>query len=295
MKIIMHADDYAANMEVSKNILDCIKAGKLYSVSVLANSPHLFEAMEVLEKEGNGVKHSVHFNLAEGRALTGKRAFMLTDGRGMFNISFFKVLMLSFTPKRSALKAQIKAELRAQLDEYLKAVKVPVSAIRIDSHQHYHMIPLVLGCILECVRERKLKIGFIRVPAESLVPLLRHPEVLITCRPINIVKNLVLNFLALADLPYLRPFKKRTAAFMGMALSGEMDKKRVGILLPEYIKIAEKKGLPLEVLAHPGGVKKENTGTLMDPGNKLCREFYTSKNRSMEKNMILGGFSHTEP
>ena len=289
-RVIMHADDYGACAEVSAHILDCIRVGKLYSLSILPNSPYLFESLRLLKKEGGNIHYSIHFNIAEGPALSLKKAALLTDEKGMFNISFFKVLLCSLTPKRKALKSALKAELSAQLKVFLDALEsagIEYDRLRIDSHQHYHMIPLVLETILETARESGREIEFIRIPSESLIPYLRHPKVLFSCRFINLVKNLVLSVLSVADRKMLLPFRGKTAVFTGIMMSGHMDKKRVTGLLPDFCRIAGKRGLPLEILSHPGGVDRQNTGTLMDVDNKGCLDFYTSKGRRIEKQMIM--------
>ena len=279
-RIIYHADDFGANEEVSEHILDCYREGALNSLSVLPNSPCLARCMEMLRPYQEKVAVSIHFNLAEGHCLADPGEVpWLVDERGMFDISFFKVLLLSFTGKRRELKRQIRTEMQAQLERMLPYV----SALRIDSHQHYHMIPVVLKSILEAAGEHK--IAFIRIPAEPITPFLRHPKLYHTYRPINLVKNLVLNVLRLLDEPLLRPYRKKSAVFFGIVLSCEMDLRRVRILMGDFRRIADKRGLPLEVLCHPG--RGRDAGRLMDPQNTLCREFYASENRSMEKETLM--------
>ncbi len=167
--ILFHADDYGANREVSAHILDCYREGALNSLSVLPNGDCLDECMRMLEPYREQVNISIHFNLAEGHCLADPAQVpWLVDERGMFHISFLKVLLLSFGRKRKELKRQIKAEMKAQLARMLPYV----DTVRVDSHQHYHMIPVVLAGILESVREARAdkngkppEITFIRIPA----------------------------------------------------------------------------------------------------------------------------------
>ncbi|MBR4174410.1 MAG: ChbG/HpnK family deacetylase [Lachnospiraceae bacterium] len=296
--MIIHADDYGMNPEASGHILECIDRGGLSGVSVLPNSRYLFPCLKLLNSNDQRIKLNLHFNLAEGSSLTGRS--MLTDEAGMFNLSFLKILILSLTPKRRKMKALIKAEFKAQLRAYEFAVsKAGLSEaafpLRLDSHQHYHMIPLVLECIMEVLKEEKREIGFLRIPAEPLSPFIKNPRIFFSCPLINLVKNLVLNALALLQSRRLAPLKKRTALFFGIMMSGEMDKKRVKTLLPYFKKMADEKKVPIEVLAHPGGISMKNVDKLMDPDNALCREFYTSENRRVEKNMILNLMLYQNP
>lgn len=286
-KIIFHADDFGANREISEHILDCFRDGALNSLSVLPNSPHLAECMALLEPYRKEIAVSIHLNLAEGHCMADKeQVSWLVDERGMFAISFFKVLLLSFTGKKKELKRQLQAEMKAQLQAMLPYVHT----LRLDSHQHYHMIPLVLQSIFAAIEELRQEgnnvpeIMFIRIPAEPILPFIKHPALYRTYRPINLVKNIVLNILNVFDGALLKSYRKKTAVFFGILLSGRMDIQRVSVLRRDFERIAEKKGLPLEILCHPGGVKKLDE--LMDVRNKDCVDFYMSEGRETEKEML---------
>ena len=280
--IIFHADDFGANREVSAHILDCYKEGALRSLSVLPNGRDLDACMQTLEPYRERIKVSIHFNLAEGHCVAAPAEVpLLVDERGMFHISFFKVLLWSFTGKRKELRRQIELEMKAQFARVLPYTK----SVRVDSHQHYHMIPMVLKSILKAVEESGREIEFVRIPAEPLSPFLKHPELWGTFRPINLVKNLVLNVLNLMDVRILKPYRRKSAVFFGILLSGGMDLQRVRRLLPEFQRIADRKKLPLEILCHPGGVQSPES--LMDTGNIDCVRFYTSEGRKTEKEMLM--------
>lgn len=286
-KIIFHADDFGANLEISEHILDCFREGALNSLSVLPNSPHMAECMTLLETYRKDIAVSLHLNLAEGACMAKpEQVPLLVDERGMFSISFFKLLLLSYTPKRKELRKQLQTEMKAQIQSVLPYV----SELRLDSHQHYHMIPIVLASIFEAVRELKQdgvcvpEVSFLRIPAEPIMPFLKHPSLWGSYRPINLVKNMVLNVLNIADRHLLLPYQKKTAVFWGILMSGKMDLKRVQILKKEFLKIADKRNLPLEILCHPGGAEKPDD--LMDVQNQDCVRFYLSDARTIEKEMM---------
>lgn len=286
-KIIFHADDFGANREISEHILDCFREGALNSLSVLPNSPHLAECMDLLEAYRQEIAVSLHLNLAEGLCLAEPESIpFLIDERGMFSISFFKLLLLSYTPKRKDLKRQLQIEMKEQIKKMLPYV----TELRLDSHQHYHMIPIVLDSIFAAIKELKQEgicvpeITFIRIPAEPLLPFLKHPKFWGTYRPINFIKNMVLNVLNRMDRSLLKPYYKKSAVFFGILLSGKMDLERISILKKDFLKIAEKRELPLEILAHPGGVKKPDE--LLDIQNRDCVRFYMDEGRQIEKEML---------
>ena len=280
--IIFHADDYAACPEVSQHILDCKQYGTLNSISILTNSPYFDECMRMVESYADSLKYNIHFNIAEGPCLSNPADIpLLVDERGMFCASFFKILLLSCGKNRNSLKHQLELEFTKQLELLLPYVE----RVRIDSHQHYHMIPAVLDAILSVVNKSGREIEFIRIPAEPILPFLKYLTLYFTYRPVNFVKNIVLNMLNWVDVDRLKPYRTKTAVFFGIVMSGHMDQKRVAKLMPDFCEIAEKKGLPLEVLAHPGSVGSENA--LLDKENAGCKAFYMSSGRQVEREMLL--------
>lgn len=281
MNIMMHADDYGYNIEVSKDILDCAREGTLHGISIMPNSPYFDECMNTLNESGLTLSKTIHFSISEGPCLSDKNALkLLVNEQGMFKLSFFKLLLMSISTKRKELKRELKMELRAQLEKAAAYMDV----INVDSHVHYHMIPLVLKSLLEVVEESGLKIGYIRVPAEPVMPFLRHRE-LGNYSLINIVKNIVLNFLGFCDRGMLKKYRNNTAVFFGIVMSGHMDIDRVSVLLPEFVRIAEKKNMDLEVLAHPG--KAISMDTVLDPANSEYAKAPMSEDRHVEKKMFM--------
>ena len=78
----------------------------------------------------------------------------------------------------------------------------------------------------------------------------------------------------------MKKYKIPTAHFFGILFSGKMDEKRVRKILSKYIKSAEKKGRDIEVLFHPGYLKKNEVD--LDSKNVVFKHFYLSENRKVE-------------
>lgn len=282
MNLILHADDYAYNTDVSKDIIDCAVNGTLHRISIIPNSPSFEQSMELLENANIDVLRTIHFSISEGPCLADKKELpLLVNEQGMFKLSFFKLLFMSFGPKRKELKREIKLEIKAQYEKVLPYL----NEVNIDSHVHYHMIPLVLRTVLEVVDESGRDIEYIRIPAEPLMPFIKHTELWSTYSPINFVKNIVLNVLELYSRKRLKKYKDKTAVFFGVALSGHMDIERVSALLPDFVTIAKKRGMKLEVLAHPG--KALSADTVLDPGNHEYSKAPLSEDRHVEKKMFM--------
>ena len=61
--------------------------------------------------------------------------------------------------------------------------------LRIDSHQHSHMIPVVWDALTDSINDEGFDPEYIRNSAEPLIPFLTKPSFVRTYRPVNIIKN----------------------------------------------------------------------------------------------------------
>ena len=70
--IDIHADDYALTVNTSKDMLECMKAGKLNSISIVPNTSVFEECMGLLYQEIPTLPFlplmSVHLDFVEGAA-----------------------------------------------------------------------------------------------------------------------------------------------------------------------------------------------------------------------------------
>lgn len=124
-----------------------------------------------------------------------------------------------------------------------------------------------------------------RVPAEPLLPFLRTPSVWLRIPPINWVKHWLLNRLWERDRAKLPRYSQVSAVFCGIFFSGHMTIANVEAVLPRLQEYAEKKGMPLELLFHPGGY--EDTSDALDPGLKGFVQFYQSPLRAQEAHALF--------
>ena len=75
------------------------------------------------------------------------------------------------------------------------------------------------------------------------------------------------------------------AYFFGILFSGKMDEKRVCKVLPQYIKMAERKKRDIEVLFHPGYIQKDEFKANIE--NIKFEQFYLSKERKTEFDSVI--------
>ena len=289
-RVEIHADDFGESIHASRDILDCIRAGKLDSISVLSNMS-CFEKCVELYREAQAdfprpVKLSVHLNLMEGSSLSdAKKLPDLTDSQGHFAVSWGKLFVRSHLPGNGGLKEQLKREIRAQIGAVRRAFP-EIRRLRIDSHQHTHMIPIVNRAVWEVLREEGWVAEYVRDAAEPLLPFLKKPALYGTYRPVNLVKNGILNYCSLRMQKQLRREKMAPMYLWGLLMSGRMDERRVRILLPEMERYAQRRGRDLEILFHPGQVQKEEITP--EFSQKEAIAFHVSEDRRTEKASVMG-------
>ena len=187
----IHADDYALTVNTSKDMLSCMKKGQLDSISIVPNMSCFDECMELLYASIPSLpflpKMSVHLDFVEGRSLAGaEQTPLLTEGEnGLMGLSWGGVFLLSYLPwKRRVAKEQLKREIRAQIEKVQKAVKHAVElakehgiacaqrGVRVDSHQHAHMIPVVWEALTEVIAEERYEVEYIRNSKEMMAAFL---------------------------------------------------------------------------------------------------------------------------
>lgn len=284
VKIEYHADDYGLFPTQSHRILDCHRNGNLNGISVMPNSPHLAECMSDMYQFSEEVAVTVHLNLIEGKSLTDVP--LLTDDSGNLNGSFGSLFLHSFLPDRNRYRQQLKQELYAQIQAIRKYFPEGMP-LRLDGHAHYHMIPVVFDAMMDVIREEKLKVSYIRIPREHLMLYLPCLNKLQDFSPINLVKVLILNLLSRRAEhrygDYLQPLEHKL--FLGVFLSGRMYYENVIHLLPRAVSLAERTGVNLEILGHPGGVfEQEDIAQITSAED---RAFLTNPLRNRERSLFL--------
>ena len=285
-----HADDYGISLNNSREILECLKKGKLNSISIIPNTNHYEECMELLRNEWNSLPASplisVHLNFIDGKSLSDESLPLLHDSNKLMTTSWGKLFIASFIPgnRRKQLKQQLQEEIKAQIDAVTKSLPQDCP-LRIDSHMHTHMIPVVAQALLEVIDNYQYPVTFIRIAQEPFGAFIKKISLYKTYSPINFIKNIILNILS----PSLkRELKRRHIAYSmlwGLIMSGHMDKNRIEVLYLDILHCANKKNLDLEILFHPGQALPDE----LDSAN--CKDdvnsFYLSENRIVEKTAVL--------
>ena len=287
MEIDIHADDYGESVHTSEDILECLRLGKLDSTSVLANMSCFDECLRLYREAEDGFakkpKLAVHLNIMEGHCLSDPGLVpSLVDGNGYFRRSWMGLFFASFLPGRGRLKEELKREFEAQIGK-VQAAYPECGPLRADSHQHAHMIPAAAEALFELIGEKGWAVSYIRDVREPLFPFLREGSLYGTYRPVNFVKNLILNVCSRLEAHRFRALGLRPMYVWGLVMSGRMDAARVKRLM---VRQARKKGRDLELIFHPGRTLPEEVGP--DFSQEEAVGFYVSLDRTGEKETVLG-------
>jgi len=164
-QLIVNADDLGADEARNRGIFEAIEAGRVTSVSVLANGDGFEDAVERWLSRGNReTSLGIHINLSEGRPVSRDLRF-LTGQDGFFRGKQATHNLLR-QPLSGELKKEIQQEIRLQM-EALQAFKTPIT--HLDGHQHIHVLQSVLPIVLK--ESSNNGIHWMRIPDEP------HPSV----------------------------------------------------------------------------------------------------------------------
>jgi hypothetical protein len=209
---------------------------------------------------------------------------MLVDNKGFFNKSFADILKWNYLlsgKKRIELKNQLKTEISAQLRKV--SIDNNYGITGIDSHQHYHMIPIVFDALMEVIGMDEfsdIDIKFVRIPVDPIKPIMENKGYMSNVPKINWIKWLILKLYSRRNRRILNQKGIKSPVFFGIFYTCEMKYDVVSVLFNSYISYANSKNQDLELMFHPGNL--ESQYELLDKDNGELERFYMSENRFFE-------------
>jgi len=227
-KIYFHADDFGRSKVISQNIYKCIKLKIINSISVMVGfNEYYFDHI----KKDRLINIKLHLNLTEN----------YSSSSLSYNYSFFKLLFLRYGFKYSFHKEKIKNEIEKQIIYFKK--RFNVTSIKIDSHEHIHIIPWINDIILDL--KIKHKIIELRQPIEKYY-FINLKDFVNVGYLSNIIKFLIIIFLSNFHRKHKLNLIKSN--FTGLLYTGfqNFDSIKKGISLNRT------NNKTLEVLIHPG-------------------------------------------
>jgi predicted glycoside hydrolase/deacetylase ChbG (UPF0249 family) len=159
--VIINADDFGLDPGVNRGVMEAVERGVVTSASVMANLPAAAEAL-AWARGTDSAGIGVHLNLTTGRPLCGASAVpSLVSSSG----EFVPRRRLWARMWRGAVAADdVRREWRAQI---ARVVDAGVAVSHLDSHQHIHLLPRLMGIAGRLARE--FGITHLRLPRERFV------------------------------------------------------------------------------------------------------------------------------
>ncbi len=288
--IDIHADDFALTVNTSKEMLELMYEGVLDSISIIPNNACYDECMQMLKDSIPSLpflpKMSVHLNLVEG--------YYVSDPEKIIHTTWKDLFLSSFIPgKRRAAYAGLLKETTAQLTKVWtdirdcieiaknSGIRCDQERIRIDSHQHTHMIPIVWDSMVESLERSGLVAEYIRNSKEPLGPFLTRTSLWSTYRPVNLIKNRILYVMSGRADRYDRTNDHEPMFLWGLVMSGKMDADRIKTLFPYMAQYAKVRNRRLEILFHPGRMTESELTAEIPRGS--ADDFYLSEGRHIER------------
>ena len=272
------ADDYGVSKASNDRIEKCLKNGVLNKISVLPNG----EIDNFKERlSGENVKLSLHINLVEGAPLSSKdEVNLLVSNEGFFKYSFIGLFFRLLSKDKKELEKQIYKELKNQI-AFWKEQMGENTPLHLDSHQHTHMIPLIFRTLMRVIKDEKINVEYIRIPAEPIIPYIKSPSLYFSFSIVGIIKQWLLKFLNLINRREFKKSNLNSAKFLGIIFSGKLTEEKINKLLPYYQKYTK----DIEMGFHPGYL--ENNETLIDGCKPSFEKFYYSDWRKKEYDALI--------
>jgi predicted glycoside hydrolase/deacetylase ChbG (UPF0249 family) len=254
--LIINADDLGADEARNRGIVEAIQAGRVTSVSVLANGDGFEDAMHTWKGLGTtNVSLGIHINLSEGKPIS--KGLSLLTGQDGFFLGKKATRELLHQKVSGELENEIQREVEAQID-MLRAFGTPIT--HLDGHQHIHVFPPVFPIALKRASENK--IPWIRVPDEprpSLLHLIVQPDSLDEATMFSSLGAAARSGIMLSEIESCDHFR-------GLYLKGKLEITLLDKLLQD---------LPMgltELMVHPGRISDTPSRGFFSAFSTLDRE-----------------------
>ena len=267
---LLHADDLGLATGVDAAIVDLARCGRLQGASLLVNGPSATDAVDTWRGLADPPPLTLHLCLTEGHGL--RHCPDLPNGFGT-------LLMASILPwQRQRLAPQLRTALLQQISRYRQLTGL--RRIRLDGHQHIHLVPLVLDAVLDLARSES--IIWVRTTREPLPQGLSLTLWWRSLQTGGLIKWFVLQLLSWLAIPRLRRAGIQTnSRFAGVLFSGSMYGKALRRCWgtahsPKKIRRASQ---PI-VLVHPA--RRNATWDMDQEAFQQSVAFFSSCNRHKE-------------
>ncbi|MBF9017768.1 MULTISPECIES: carbohydrate deacetylase [unclassified Oceanispirochaeta] len=277
-RICIHADDLGASENINRTIKEGIDQGIINKVSLMMNGSALEEAVSIVKE--SSINSALHLNFSEGRPLSSPQDVpLLINSEGQFKVGYASFwFSLSYN---QMFKSQVLTEIKSQVKRYQEFFP---GKIKLDSHQHFHMIPPLMKLLLDAHKDAPLW-DSIRTTREPFFFLKNHPGSTVkNIFSANIIKWLLLRFFDSIVHSRVKKYGIETNdLFCGVLYSGNMKGDLYGSMAK---KLNRNNTLETaELLFHPGQASEDEES--LWSGQKQFYDFYISENRQEEGKELL--------
>ena len=156
MQIIINADDFGRHELINRAVEKAVMKGCLRSATLMPGGEAFEDAVEIGKRQPSlGI--GIHFTLANGfPVLPPSEIPSLVTGEGVFYEDY--LVFLKRYMRGKIRLAEVRSELSAQLEKVSRTGLLPT---HVDSHQHLHHVPGILGIVLDLAESAG--IGALRV------------------------------------------------------------------------------------------------------------------------------------
>lgn len=160
-RFVFNADDFGWTRGHNAAVARAHHEGVLDRASLMANGDAFDDALAVV-RGAPGLGIGVHLQLHEGRPVLPASAVRpLVNGAGRFADRLLPIIAAAQWRGRTI--AAVREEWRAQI---ARVVDAGITPTHLDSHQHVHMLPLLLEVAIALARE--FSVPWVRLPRPSL-------------------------------------------------------------------------------------------------------------------------------
>ena len=160
-RLIVNADDFGRHELINKAVEQGFIDGCLRSATLMPGGK-AFESAVIIAKRYKELGVGIHFTLVNGYpVLPPEEIPSLVTEQGVF-YDDYALFVKRFVTGRVRLE-EVKAELGAQLQ---KLEQAGLKLTHVDSHQHMHTLPGILGIVLELAKSAGIKA--VRAPRAPL-------------------------------------------------------------------------------------------------------------------------------
>ena len=283
VKVYLHADDFGLTKKTTDDILECIDAGVINSVSIMANG-YAFEyaAEQLLIRKSLNINLVLHINLDQCMALSG--ISLLTDEQGQLNQRFEKLLLSNFfsTAKlKCQLKEAVMREIEMQIKKTLPLFDALAKVLKIDSERCSHFVPLVFESIMSLSDRYPIRsIRFFDMPFSSI--LVKFYRFLFSQ---GYIKYFLLQSLGLS-FSYIKKATQASIGYPTYTFTVIHGSRLNYKLVDQFVSAAQNKNAEsIEIVFHP--FKASPDELHFWEGNRLYWRYFNFKNQGSEKEDLI--------